>query len=266
MDKIRKLEQRWYNYKIRKVSSSMFIFLLFPLFIVGGYFIGVNFDKLENILFNKENSSNLEAKIVTPKEEEKNITIVPLLISSPPLKIEKKEALALEPVIPIIDMDKERVKRSKVKSSHRKQVASKTVHAKRNSYLTVQELKNVKDDASFNGNRRDTTRLKKIHLHSSSIDYMEKMKMKFLKSQNPREALLLAKAFYKQGAYAKAENWALRANKIDSNLDESWIIFAQSKAKMAKKEEAIKILVAYYNKTKSNKVKTAITRIKRGKI
>jgi len=247
----------------------MFIFLLFPLFIIGGYLIGLNLDKIENILFNKQNSSSLEAKIVAPKEEEKNITI----ITAPPLtvlpNIEHKEKLALEPVIPIIEMEQERTKSSRTKASHRKKVVSKTVHAKRNSYLTAQELKRGKADddiSSYNGNRRDTTRLKKIHLHSSSIDYVEKMKKKFSKSRNPREALLLAKEFYKQGAYAKAENWALRANKIDSNLDESWIIFAQSKAKMAKKEEALKILVAYYNKTKSDKVKVAILRIKKGKI
>jgi len=263
MDKIEKLEQRWFKYKAKKVGSSTFIFLLFPLFIAGGYFIGVHFDKLEDMLFNKKIASNhIESKVVPIiKQEEKNITILtPSPLSTIALNVGKKEELSLEPIIPIIDMEREKAKSYKPVVTHHKKSVSKGVRAKPNTYLTAKELSKVKS------NSRDTTHLKKIHLYSSSKNYIEMMQEKFSKSKQPREALLLAKEFYRKGAYKKSEGWALRANKIDSNLDESWIIFAQSKAKMDKKTEAIKILLAYYDKTKSAKVKRAIEKIKSGKI
>ena len=260
MDKTRKLEQRWYRYRIKKAGSSLLLFLLFPLFIFGGYFIGLNFDTLENIFFPKEVTSNIKIAEVPPKEVEKNITTITALQEPLPLVIEKREEMALEPIIPIIDMDREKIKRTKSVSSYHKKSVSATVRARPNSYLTAQDLSKVK------AHPRDTTRLKKIDIHSSSKNYIETMEKKFLKNKQPREALLLAEAFYRKGIYKKSEEWALRANKIDSNLDESWIIFAQSKAKMGKREEAIKILLAYYNKSKSAKVKRAIENIKSRKL
>ena len=270
MDKTRKLERRWYKYRAKKLSSSMFIFSLFPLVIVGGYFIGLNFDKLEALLFHPSSTTVQSVQPIQniSKTVEKNLTVTspiePLL--PPPVVVKKEiieeEELALEPVIPIIDMEQERVKRTyrKPSVSRPKKNISHGVRAKPNTYLTAQDLSKVKYQL------RDTTQLKKIHLHSSSKNYIKTMKEKFLKSKQPREALLLAQEFYRRGEYVKSESWAFKANKIDSNLDESWIIFAKSKAKMSKKNEAIKILSAYYNKSKSAKVRVAIEKIKTGKL
>jgi hypothetical protein len=271
MDKIRKLEQRWYRYRIKKITSSMVIFLLFPLVMVGGYFIGLNFERLEEILFPKSLTAPVEP-LLSSKKIEQNVTIpevlpliAPIKVSLPPVvKEEKSENLLLEPVIPIINMSEE-IKHTKVRarsrSTHKKQAPSHQVRAKPNSYITAQELSQVRGSQN-----RDTTQLKKIHLHSSSKDYIKRMKEKFEKHKNSRDALLLAKEFYRQHAYKEAENWALKANKIDSNSEESWIIFANAKAKMNRRDEAIKLLGTYYNKTKSAKIKRAIEKIKHGKI
>jgi hypothetical protein len=58
----------------------------------------------------------------------------------------------------------------------------------------------------------------------------------------------------------------LSANKLDKNLDESWLLFAKSKAKLGKKQEAINILASYYKKSESAKAKVLIGQIKTGKI
>ena len=92
------------------------------------------------------------------------------------------------------------------------------------------------------------------------------MKGKFSKTKNSRDALLLAKAFYREGNYKESERWALEANKLNSNLDESWIVFAQAKAKLGKKREAINILAMYYKRTKSSKVKAVLEEVKMGKL
>jgi hypothetical protein len=263
MDKIQKLEQRWYKYRIKKLGSLLLILSLFSLFIIGGYFIGLNFDKFEDVFSPKKNEHALLPMKVSFKEEEKNITAITPIVSvvplTVPLIIDKRETLLLEPIIPILEIGRERIRKIKPIVKRSKKVLVKEVRAKPNMYLTAKELLKVEHHS------RDTTHLKKIHLHSSSKNYIETMEKKFLKNKQPREALLLAEAFYRKKMYEKSEEWALRANEIDATLDESWIIFAQSKAKMAKKDEAIRILVAYYNKTKSTKVKRAIEKIQTGR-
>jgi tetratricopeptide (TPR) repeat protein len=88
------------------------------------------------------------------------------------------------------------------------------------------------------------------------------MKNKFEQNKNPREALLIAKAYYSAGNYKNAEEWALKANNLDKKLDESWLIFAKSQEKLGKRKEALKILVAYYRTSKSIKVKALIDKFK----
>ena len=267
MDKIRKLEQRWTRYKAKKIVSLLLYVSIFYALGAGGYYTFLNWSSVSS-LFSKEvrvdesNGSTLQEQSVAPQrelEKDSNASIKKEMFE----KAESTEAiieeLSLKPVIPIIDMDKEKARRSKP-VVHKEKTHSNRVKAKPSTYLTVQELSKVRKD-----DERDTTRLKKIHLHSSSINYIETMKEKFSKSKNSRDALLLAKAFYRERNYKESERWALEANKLDSDLDESWILFAESKAKLGKKSEAINILAMYYKRTKSSKVKAVLDKIKRGK-
>jgi len=64
----------------------------------------------------------------------------------------------------------------------------------------------------------------------------------------------------------EAEQWALSANKLNNSLEESWLLFAKSKAKLGKKKEALKILVSYYKKSNSIKAKRLIGQIQTGRI
>jgi tetratricopeptide (TPR) repeat protein len=268
MDKTRKLENRWLKYKIQKVILSIAVVLALFLVALLSYFYVFEKDLLYDFL-------GEERVIETPLSQnmadfnnsisfidESNLSAVPpLIIEEEEVRVEVKEeffieeTLSLEPIIPIIDMEKER--HTHVRSTAKRASVSKTVRAKPANYLTSSELKNV-------GTSRDTTKLKKIHLTSSSKNYVETMKLKFLKNKNPRDALLLAKVFYKRGAYNESEKWALTANKLDYKQADSWIVFAKSKAKMGQKDEAIKILYTYYKKSKSAKVKAVIEKIKTG--
>ena len=255
MNKIAKLEQRWKIYRAKKIVS--FLLFLSILYVVGagGYYAFLNRSLVVG-LFSKEidleesNDSTLQEQSMALEGELEKAEPTEVIV----------EELSLKPVIPIIDMEKEKVHRSKP-VEHKENTHSKRVKAKPSTYLTVKELSGVRKD-----DERDTRSLKKIHLHSSSKNYIETMKGKFSKSKNSRDALLLAKAFYREGNYKESERWALEANKLDSDLDESWIVFAQAKAKLGKNNEAINILAMYYKRTKSPKVKAVLEKIKMGKL
>jgi len=80
------------------------------------------------------------------------------------------------------------------------------------------------------------------------------------------DSLFLAKAYYAKRKYKKAEYWALQTNKIDNNIEESWLIFVKAKLKRGQKNEALRILNAYIKRTNSAEAKVLLEKIKTGKV
>ena len=252
----KELEKRWYKYKTKGILLVMSIFAILSLLIYGGYYIlfklDLNIDKKEQPkavmsatrVVKERNSSTIKEKSAESSDS----------------------SVMLSPTIPVIDLEKEKLKDSRArKRAIEYNLAKKThtpkkkrlVKAKPSTYLTASEL------AEVNGNRyRAKREPKKIKIKLSSNNYMSIMKEKFRQNKNPRDALLIAEAYYNAGNYKKAEEWALIANNLDKNLDDSWLLFAKAKDKMGKRREALKILVVYYNKSKSSKVKALIDKMK----
>ena len=293
MRKLRELENKWLNYKVKRV--------LLPLVKVSAvYLLGVTayyaYDKQDTLFasatptmhntkvlgVSMENNSTAKAM----QREASSEVIEPVKAMLKKEEVSKEELKSLEkvtltPVIPVIDMQKEeRIKvvkkraSSHKKSSSKKRVASSKrashlVKAKPNSYLTPKELGKMKQATPSKVNRntpKEVHKTKKMHFTSTSVNYGEKIKSKFANSNNARDALLLAKLYYKKQNFKEAEMWALRANKLNTKLEESWFMFAKSKVKLGKKQEALKILVTYYKKNHSSKAKHLIQAIKGGKL
>ena len=100
----------------------------------------------------------------------------------------------------------------------------------------------------------DSKSRKKIHLdivETSSITAYEDVEKRFLQSRDIDDALFLAKSYYKRSNYEKAAYWALEVNKLDQNLEESVLIFVESKVRLGQKNEAILLLKNYLKKSHS---------------
>ena len=275
MHKVEELENRWINYKIKQIILPAIKVSSLYLVFVGGYYVYNKSDISMSFL-----SSAPKTNVLGVSMDANNSVVakVPSL-QKPIVKKEIKERsnavekIALAPIVPVIDMEKEErisdVKKVKSVKRHTKkhsntQKQKSIVKAKKNAYLTPQELAVIrKDQKKLKSVPRET---KKIHFTSTSTNYIETMKQKFSQSKSPRDALLLSKTYYKNANYSEAEKWALSANKLDNSLEDSWLIFAKSKVKLGKKKEALKILVSYYKKSHSSKAKQLIGQIKTGKI
>jgi hypothetical protein len=274
MHKVKELEKRWLYYKIKQVLIPTIKVSSLYLVVVGGYYM---YDKSANRVFSPKMTNvlgvSMEANdsLVQPKR--------PTVQTQPKAQtsfkeeakpVQEKQKIVLSPIIPVIDMEKEEriVEVPKKHKKIKKRKHSKPKHivkAKRNAYLTAKELAAVskpKKKIEVVSHRKT----KKINFKSTSANYIQIMKQKFSKSKNPRDALLLAKAYYKKHQYRASEEWALSANKLDSKLEESWLLFAKSKAKLGKQKEALRILVSYYKKSHSSKAKRLIGQIKTGRI
>jgi len=88
------------------------------------------------------------------------------------------------------------------------------------------------------------------------------LKKKFYATNNVKYALDIAKRFYASKKYDKALKWSLIANEVDQKNAESWILFAKTKVKMGKKQDAVNILNAYLKTYSSRKVSTYLKTIK----
>ncbi|NEW61176.1 hypothetical protein GSY74_07765 [Sulfurovum sp. bin170] len=244
----KELEKRWYRYKAKSLILVFSILVVLLILIYGGYYILYKLDL--NISFGEQSKQTavMDAKV----DKESNETVTE----------EKRESdeVMLAPTIPIVDLESEKIndKKERRRVAEKKRVKSKEklVKVKASTYLTAQEL------AVVNGSSLNSRETKKINLHGTSNNYMNIMKKKFEQNKNPREALLIAKAYYKAGNYENSEKWALKANNLDKKLDESWLIFASSQEKLGKQQEALKILIAYYRTSKSPKAKALIDKIK----
>jgi len=106
---------------------------------------------------------------------------------------------------------------------------------------------------------------KKIHFQmvdANSPIASQEIEHRFTISPNIDDSIFLANMYYKKGSYSKAAYWSLQTNKLNSNIEESWLIFADSKSKIGQKNEAIRVLSEYINKSNSIKAKKLLIKLK----
>jgi len=115
-----------------------------------------------------------------------------------------------------------------------------------------------------------TKRKKRIHIEvidaKKSTTSLREIAKRFRLGHDTDDSLFLAKTYYRQGKYKKAAYWALQTNKVNENIEESWLIFAKAKVKSGQRNEAIRILNTYIKRTRSVEAKVLLKKIKRGSL
>lgn len=109
---------------------------------------------------------------------------------------------------------------------------------------------------------------KKMHLNiikTTNITAYKDVERRFKQSHDIDDSLFLARSYYKKGNYKKSEYWALETNKVNSNIEESILIFVKSKIKLGRKNEARNILTTYIKRSNSQEAKKLLYRIENGK-
>ncbi|MGP1533861.1 MAG: transformation system protein [Campylobacter sp.] len=104
--------------------------------------------------------------------------------------------------------------------------------------------------------------LSKFQIQSSGSDVsVDELTAKFEKSNSSDIAVLIARRYYDIKDYKNSEKWALIANELDSNNEESWIIFAKSKYNLKQKDDAISVLRIYNDKANSANIEDLMRQI-----
>ena len=107
---------------------------------------------------------------------------------------------------------------------------------------------------------------KKIHFEmvdANTPSAYKEIERRFSFAPDPDDALFLARIYYKNGNYRKAARWALETNKLNGDIEESWLIFARAKAKTGQKNEAIRVLSQYAKKSNSAEAQKLLKKLKK---
>ena len=107
---------------------------------------------------------------------------------------------------------------------------------------------------------------KKMHLdiiETTSASAYKDVAKRFADTSDTDDSLFLARTYYEKGNNKKAIYWALQTNKVNSNIEESWLIFAKAKARSGHKSEAIRILSSYIKRSNSFEAKTLLKKLKK---
>lgn len=87
------------------------------------------------------------------------------------------------------------------------------------------------------------------------------LKNKFNSNPTKSIALELAKEEFKRENFKEAINWAIKTNEFDDIDSEAWIIFAKSKVKLNRVNEAIEALKLYLGRYKSTEIQNFLDKL-----
>lgn len=102
-----------------------------------------------------------------------------------------------------------------------------------------------------------------IKRNESQLDITELLQ-RFKETSNANLGLFIARYYYDREEYVEAYNYALKTNTINNRIDESWIIFSKSLAKLGKTEQAKKTLRIYLQQSNSETAKGLLESLEKG--
>ncbi|PHS57033.1 MAG: hypothetical protein COB17_07390 [Sulfurimonas sp.] len=233
------LENRHKKYKIKTYIPKLIAFL--SIIILSILFITVFKPKEKKIIqpqvvqlqvIKKENIQNLKALIPKKNINTQQLVLYPSFKFLQDLKFD--------------DLKKEKTKQT---AKFQKDILQnkKIIDINKNMQIALEKKNEIKI-------KRQNT--------NKDIEHVLK---RFENNNNPALSLFVAKKYYELGFYDKSYNYALITNNINSEIDDSWIIFTKSLVKLNQKNKALKILKAYIKQSHSSEAKILLNDILSGK-
>ncbi len=103
-----------------------------------------------------------------------------------------------------------------------------------------------------------------VSITQKEADDLNDIVKRFKTNKSPALSLFLARRYYEMGEYQSAYDYSLKTNELDSDIEESWLIFTKSLVKLGQKEQALKVLNSYIGHSGSITAKTLFQNIESG--
>jgi hypothetical protein len=102
-----------------------------------------------------------------------------------------------------------------------------------------------------------------LNRNDTKLD-IESVERRFKESPTPNLGLFIARYHYDHGNFSGAYDYALKTNTLNSNIDESWIIFSKALVKLGKTDQAKKTLTLYLSESQSESARALLNSIEKG--
>ncbi|MEA1879807.1 MAG: CDC27 family protein [Campylobacterota bacterium] len=269
MHEVKILEEKWISYhkkKRRPYVIGVSLLALFGFIIIAYVYTNKNNmigsfntqQKVDNATHENVSAETNQKLVLTSNNQEQTFTVV-LNRAMTTIEAEKsevsKEVELLVPTLPVIN-EIPMAEENEVYASAPKNNSAKV----KPSYEKVKTSQKTKPNKIHFDKPRKRKHLNIVE--TSSKHAYGDVEKRFNKTHNPHDSLFLAKSYYSNGDYKKAEHWALETNKIDKNIEESWIVFVKSKVKLGQKGEALKVLTQYISQSNSDVAKQLLYTLK----
>ena len=234
---IKPLEKKWEQYNRKKRKPFYLYTLLFIILAAIGVFIFLN----QTFILEKykENTKDKDSSF----------------ISSPVILDVALDTLALKKIPQKSNSIIFETQKKPVKTNDNNPMEPSDV------FIEVTDASNVSEEKSVT--RKKPKRKIKIEVTEIGYSAYKAVEERFSDAPNSDDSLFLARGYYGKKKYSKAAYWALQTNKIDGDIEESWLIFARSKAKIGQKNEALRVLSEYVKKSNSSKARKLLNALKR---
>jgi len=245
---IPELEKKWRKYKRKQRRKPIIITLTSILILVGSgvlvntYLNNKNTKPDKKVAVNTTTQPQAKTEANNIKKEEPAI-IIKKTSSNNPLIEAKKDTQE-----PSIDLSKAEIVKPNVPDDE----------------IRVIGFDNKKEKKDIENKYSDILIPKKSTQDIRAREEIKDLEEKFKETQDPQDSLEIAKYYYKIKDYKKAETWAVNTNNLDGDLEESWLIFAKSRAKQGFRTDAIKVLQTFYDETNSQKAKGLLDKLRKG--
>ena len=237
---IKPLEEEWKKYK-KKKRRPWFILMFSIFFILLISFTFLNYKEIDFLKFNDKSKVDVVMNNATTVLIDKALTT---LETKKPKVNEVLQKAEIKPMIVISENDSMEIVEDLPITEDVKTIKETSVKIE-----TVEKPR------------------EKMHLNiieTSSVNAYKDVAKRFGQTHDADDSLFLARSYYNKKNYKKAEYWALQTNKVNGNIEESWLIFAKSKVKLGRKNEAIHILMNYVKKSNSAAAQSLLNKIEKG--
>ena len=259
MHNIQILEAEWKKYNKKKYRPYYLLALLVMVVLAGSIYYVKNI-KLDNVLVASEKkNADMQLNVLSQK---KNVD-AKLLVNGPIISLQKPKEIKMEKIKPLMDMRKMNGENNEFVIPTLPVVDDipimDTPQIKSNTVPTTYTQKKMIKKENMKPHKRKHLNI----IESSGVGAYKEVETRFNQFHDADDALFLARMYYKKGDYKKAEQWALKTNKVNKNIEEGWIIFAKSKVKTGKVSDAIHILQNYIRQSDSQEAKQLLFKIQK---
>ena len=244
-DQYLEIESKWRQYKRNQFFKFISVIILTAIIIALSIAVFNNFSSRKNSLVSQNSTTNKTETTNLSTDNSLAVTQSSTNVSNyETVDSQNKKDDYIHDVTTKSDIIEQTNENRKTETPKKPSETKTTDTTKKeiNSDIKPAESQNVMRN---NSTLVSPTRSNNVLIETKEINNIDSLINRFNATRNVILAVMVAEEFYEQKDYANSLKWALTANEIDSKNEKSWIMFAKSKAKQGKSDEAIHALQVF---------------------